>query len=160
MRTIAVISDTHEALLPENIHGLFPEDASVLTLGDISMRELSLIRKHYRHLGGVRGNCDPENGLTEIQTVEIDGLRFFLSHEPPVVRLLSRREDRIQGYDAVLFGHLHRRVHVLERNIVYFSPGAFSGPRDGNDPSVGIIEISKGRPRFMFREVPSPNERP
>lgn len=153
MKTIGVISDSHDTLTSRKIEKLFPEDSKVITLGDISNREMTIIRERYDFLGGVKGNCDARSHLPLSETIEIHGIRAFLSHEPVPVKVTSRKEDETCGYDMVLFGHLHRRIHYNQNGIVYFSPGAVSGPRDEHGPSAGVIEIKNGRYNFRFVEM-------
>lgn len=150
MAKIAVISDTHGAINSDNIKDLFPKDSLLLTLGDIFLGELKILQSHYNFIGGVKGNCDAGNFLPLSETVEIENVRIFLSHQPPKIKIFSREEDQAEGYDIVLFGHLHRRVLLRENGLAYFSPGAFSSPRDGHGPSVGIIEIKNGKFNFRF----------
>lgn len=150
---IAILSDTHGALTLEKLTSLFPERCRAVTLGDIAKEELNLIRRYFDFLGGVKGNCDTGNSLPQNLTLMIDGVRFFLSHEPPRVNLSSRRMNPDEGYDVVLFGHLHRRIHAMENGLVYFSPGAYSGPRDKFGPSVGVMELSGGSCEFRYVEV-------
>lgn len=153
MATIGVISDTHGALHSSRMENLFPEGSLLLTLGDISYGELIILKSHYSFLGGVKGNCDTGNSLPLSTTIEIDNTRIFLSHKPPRIKISSREEDQAAGYDIVLFGHLHRRILLRENGLVYFSPGAFSGPRDDNGPSVGLIEIREGKFDMKFLGV-------
>jgi|TARA_B100002003_G_scaffold157763_1_gene146387 putative phosphoesterase len=150
--SLAVISDTHGTLTKGKIKGLFPPDSGIITLGDITNQELGIIKDTYRLLGGVKGNCDKNSQLPVVETVEIDCIRLFLTHSPFNITIPSREENSLNGYDVFAFGHLHTRFCWKDNGIVFFSPGAFSEPRD-NHNSAGIIEISEGKCDFKFVDV-------
>ena len=76
-----------------------------------------------------------------------------MTHDPARLKIPSRMEDRDNGYDIVLFGHLHKRYHVEDNGIIYFSPGSFVKPRDHFGPSAGIIEVREGECDFRFVDV-------
>ena len=152
MISIAVISDTHGTLTPEILDGLFPPDMGIITLGDIISQELKIIKDTHQFLGGVKGNCDKNSQLPAVETVEIDRIRLFLTHSPFNITIPSRDENSLNGYDIFLFGHLHIRFCWKDNGIVFFSPGAFSEPRDSHN-SAGIIEISEGKYDIKFVDV-------
>ena len=82
MKSLAVISDTHGTLTQEKLEGLFPPESGIITLGDITNQELKIIKDTYQFLGGVKGNCDKDGHLPVTDTIEIGGIRIFLTHSP------------------------------------------------------------------------------
>mgnify|MGYP003985961197 CR=1 FL=1 len=152
MKSLAVISDPHGTLTQEKLEGLFPPESGIITLGDITNQELKIIKDTYQFLGGVKGNCDKDGHLPVTDTIEIGGIRIFLTHSPFNITIQSRDKDSLNGYDVFAFGHLHTRFCWNDNGIVFFSPGAFAEPRD-NHNSAGIIEITEEKCEFKFVDV-------
>ena len=102
----------------------------------------------------VRGNCDYDDYTTKDEiTVELEGVRFFLTHGHiySVKRDYSRIEEK--GYeekaDIIVFGHTHnpdcvdtfsrRRGDRQDKVITLFNPGAVLNGK------YGVIEIEQGK---------------
>ena len=102
----------------------------------------------------VRGNCDRDPDqkllkfplLVEHRTLEIDGIRFFLSHghcwnpgHPPPAGMA----------DVLVYGHTHiPRLCRDEDGLISFNPGSISLPRENHPPSFGFYT---GRTLYIYR---------
>ena len=82
-------------------------------------------------LYAVPGNCDQYRGGYQpepVTAVELDGLRFFLTHghkhgvKYDLLKLKS--EARCAGADAVLFGHTHQQLITHEDGLWIINPGS------------------------------------
>ena len=154
METIGIIADTHGVLKHEILTALFKEGEKVITLGDITEKEMGIIKNRQDVIASVRGNCDYGSVLPTTTTFELFSKRFFCSHIPVNIYVPSRKEDPEKGIDVVLFAHIHKRVNQKMGGVHFFSPGSLSKNRDNTMPSVGILEIDDKKDlKFEFCEV-------
>ncbi len=146
---VGVISDTHGLLRPEALAALRGSD-HLLHAGDIGGEEVLADLRALAPVTAVAGNVDGFRcgDARETARVELDGVRFFLTHildrprrpRPEVqVELLRERAD------VVVFGHSHLPHDEVLSGVRYFNP-ASAGPRRFDYPvSVGLLEIRRGR---------------
>src|SRR5882724_3160410 len=96
---IAVFSDTHDRYPPKLPKRLKGAD-EIWHLGDVCAPEVLV---EFEQLGPplrvVRGNCDSYFGWPLELEVEREGVRFYLTHIPPV--------HAPKGVRVVLHGHTH-----------------------------------------------------
>lgn len=89
-------------------------------------------------------------GLAHPVDVEIDGLRFLLSHGSPwsdchyiypdkIEENLSRLEEYLEKYDVVLMGHTHYQFLGIEMNCLIVNPGSVGQPRSGKEYGDGAL---------------------
>lgn len=158
--TVLILSDTHghadrvESLLDRP--SIRPD--AILFAGD-GVRDLSYLSLPCS-LYAVCGNNDSPTLAQSELTVDLDGIRLFLTHghrfgvKSGTERLLMHAVAR--GADAVIYGHTHRpheeyvpagtRVGdtVLEKGLWLFNPGSL-GDREA---SFGTLEIRGGQLLF------------
>ncbi len=153
---ILIVSDTHgrETNLRNVLKKVGPVD-HLIHCGDSEDR-----MDEIRELAGcpttiVRGNCDYSSRLNGFEVVELDGIRFFVTHghrysvswdhETLAEAALS------QGAQIALFGHTH--VPCMEKRedgLTIANPGSISLPRqDGRRPSFLVAETD-GKGNILF----------
>lgn len=139
---IGVISDTHGLLRPEAVRRLDGAEL-IVHAGDVGAEEVLCGLEAIAPVHAVRGNVDRGVWAEELplhRVVEVDGARIYVVHD------LSDLEDpKIDGFDAVVFGHSHRPVIEDRDGVVFFNPGS-AGPRRFHLPvCVGRLVIAAGR---------------
>ncbi len=93
----------------------------------------------------VAGNCDFGFGAKKSLTIELGGVRMFLTHGHlfGVKHDLDalRRQAELEGARIALFGHTHRAYNQMSGGIRLFNPGACGsyGPL-----SYGVITLHSG----------------
>ena len=63
-----------------------------------------------------------------------------------------KREARERGMDIVMFGHSHRPIVDIDKDIIAVNPGSLTYPRqEGKKPSYIIMELDyKGKAHFTI----------
>lgn len=131
---------------------------AVIFLGD-GLREIDYLRLAYPDLKiyAVRGNCDFSYDEPSEALGGFDGALVFYTHghgyEVKLTTSALKYAARQRGADIALFGHTHTPYYEYTDGLYVFNPGSCSSPRMGQ-PTYGVIEIEKGVPRFMHKEVP------
>jgi len=146
---VGILSDTHGLLRPE-VRAAFAGASHILHAGDIGdiqvLRDLERIAPVTAVAGNVDGFRCGKAG--ETARVELEGVRFFLTHildrprkpRPEVVRDLARAPA-----DVVVFGHSHLPHDETIDGVRYLNP-ASAGPRRFDLPvSVALLDIGRGK---------------
>lgn len=121
---------------------------SILHAGDHYSDGLALASETGLPVKAVAGNCDrPGKGSLE-ELLDLMGHKVLLLHGHRVGgigswedRLLARAA--VCGASAVIYGHTHAASVAVKDGVLIFNPGSIATPRDGDQPSYGILEISK-----------------
>ena len=146
---ILIVSDSHGSMrvirqaLEEN-----PEIKTVLHAGDgaLDMNEFSGCGLTvYR----VRGNCDGDIPIEDVEIADIDGVKLLLTHghlfkvSYQTDMLVSRAKE--EGCAAAVFGHTHRAVAENKDGVLLINPGTANRSRskDGR-VSYALLEIENG----------------
>lgn len=153
---ILVVSDTHGR--EDNLRRILKEKGTpdmMIHLGDSECGEYGITSLVECPVHMVAGNCDFFTDLPRTKIVELDGWRFLLTHgHYQYVNMGTadlRREARMNGCSAALFGHTHQPyLDQKEPGMTVMNPGSLSKPRqDGKRPSYGEIRIEEGKkPEF------------
>ncbi|MGL4761798.1 MAG: YfcE family phosphodiesterase [Sarcina sp.] len=141
---IIVVSDTHNnAKALEKILEISKNADVIFHLGD-NIADARLLEKDFHgvvHM--VKGNCDyGDDGLNE-KLVELEGKKFFLTHGDRYG--VNYGLDKIYyrglelGADCILYGHTHRKLHILEGEVHIINPGSLPLPRDNSSSYSKII---------------------
>lgn len=148
---IVVLSDTHGETeqLEKSIEILnsLNDIDMVIHLGDFTIDASYIKKKTNIDMINVRGNCDfgPKE-INEEEIINVKEKKILLTHGHKYsiksnLNNLYYRAKELE-VDALLFGHIHRPVNIVEDGILIFNPGSISEPRDGSTNSYGIITIS------------------
>ncbi|WP_423792757.1 MJ0936 family phosphodiesterase [Methanocaldococcus indicus] len=152
---IGIFSDTHDnlPLIREAINIFNSEDVElVIHCGDF----VSLfVVKEFKELGcpilAVYGNNDGEkaklrewlkdinkdNEIDEFLAVEIDDLKFFITHGHYNTVLDTAINSGL--YDIVVYGHTHKKVFESINNTLVINPGECCGYLTG-EATIGILD--------------------
>jgi putative phosphoesterase len=147
---IGIISDSHgkRTALTRAINRLGKIDI-IFHLGDLYTDAIYIENTYNIKTVYVKGNCDFSQDTDIYKEVELEGKRFFLTHGHMYrvkwgIQYLVQVTS-VEKYDMVLFGHTHIPQVSFESGIIFMNPGSSADPRAGKKPTVGLVEISRGR---------------
>lgn len=141
---LLVFSDSHGHLAGMESAILQEQPDRIIHLGD-HVRDVEKIREKFPRLPihNVAGNCDFGTQLPDTDTVEVSGVRIFLTHghryyvKSQYLRAIYAAQE--QEADVLLFGHTHRAECFREKEMWVMNPGA-AGPKG----TYGVIEVEQG----------------
>ena len=159
---ILVISDTHGAYdVLRDVIRSHMNAALVIHCGD-GEAEAETYRREFpddaKRLLMVRGNCDRNSDIPELLLQPLPyGHKLIALHCHTQLygdlQANLAALGRQNGADIVLFGHLHTRVETVVNGIHLFNPGSAALPRDGNQPSYGLIDIFDSGVLYSFGQI-------
>ncbi|MEI6602425.1 MAG: metallophosphoesterase family protein [Clostridia bacterium] len=161
---ILVFSDSHNHAyrIEKIVHNETDIDL-IIHLGDC-ISDIQTIQKLYPQYSYeyVPGNCDYAYTIPEEKTIELGGLKFFLTHSAKyntnknLYELYKNTENL--GVDVVLYGHTHEPSETVHKNILYMNPGCLSRPRNKGLKTYLVLTIEDGKMNARF--VPVENLKP
>lgn len=92
----------------------------------------------------VAGNCDGVYGGSVEELLLLEDHRVLLTHghlEGGRAGGNLQQKAQEQGATVVITGHTHVAQVVTQEGILFFNPGSITRPRDGDQPSYGLLEI-------------------
>lgn len=145
---IVVMSDTHLTRTTDPFMALckrFCDDADlVIHLGDWERVELLGFLERYP-LEAVAGNMDDyfiRDKLPLKKIIKVGNFRLGLIHGWGAPSGIQQRiAQMITGVDAVLFGHTHQPLMVMENGVLWFNPGSVFMGRGASRNTVGVLRI-------------------
>lgn len=134
MKRIAVISDTHNVLRPQVMEVLRGCDI-IIHAGDFTSERILDELRHLASVYVVRGNNDKTwaAGLLDTLRFEIDGIRFFMTHDR---RDIARN---LEGVDVVIFGHSHKYYQEIIDGRLWLNPGGCGRPRFSQELTMAVL---------------------
>lgn len=146
---ILIVSDTHRK--NDNFLKVVQSVGQldlVIHLGDIEGSEDVIQKAAGCHVEMVAGNNDFFCDLPSEKTLQIGRYRVMITHGNRYYigmgNEMIKREAAAQGMDIVMYGHTHRPVIDISRDIIAINPGSLSYPRQENKkPSYIIMELDR-----------------
>lgn len=158
---ILIISDTHRR--NENylkiVEDIGDELDMVIHLGDVEGSEYVIQEAVDCPVEIVAGNNDFFSDLPSEKSLQIGRYRILITHGHRYYigmgNEMIKKEAIAGGYDIVMYGHTHKPVIDISKNIIAINPGSLSYPRQENrKPSYIIMEIDDdGEAWFDLRYV-------
>ncbi len=152
---ILIISDTHRK---DNNFLKIMEDIGTIDLlihlGDVEGSEEKIAKVAGCPVEMVAGNNDFFSDLPSEKTLQIGKYHVMITHGHRYYigmgNEMLKQEAVAQGADIVMYGHTHRPVIDISKNIIAINPGSLSYPRQENrKPSYIIMELdSAGEAHF------------
>ncbi|MGY3765412.1 metallophosphoesterase [Vagococcus vulneris] len=104
----------------------------------------------------VKGNCDYDPKYRKTQTVDLDGVRIFMTHghlygvNTGMMALSYAAQE--EHADIVLYGHTHKLAAELADDMVFVNPGSISQPRGrySHLKTYAIIEDEADKKKVSF----------
>lgn len=157
---ILIVSDTHRR--NENYMKALKAAGKldmVIHLGDIEGSEPAIEKAAGCHVEMVAGNNDFFTDLPSEKTLQIGrycvmithGHRYYINMGNEMIK----KEAAAQGFDIVMYGHTHKPVIDISKNVIAINPGSLSYPRQENrKPSYIIMELDeRGEAHFELKYV-------
>jgi putative phosphoesterase len=160
---IAIIGDSHipsrAGEVPEPFRDHVAAAEHVLHTGDFDSEEaLAAVRELAAELTAVSGNMDTRLGLRDVETVELGGVTFVLTHgsgapdgwHDRVAETVRSRADR----NAVgVAGHTHRVVDTIHEGVRILNPGSVTGAVPAKRASMYTAEVADGSVEVESHEL-------
>ena len=146
---VLIVSDTHRD--NDNYFKLIEtlkEIDMVIHCGDAEGSEYAISEAAGCETHIVMGNNDFFSDLPREIETEISGYRVLITHgHTYCVSMGSERikeEALLRGFDIVMFGHTHKPLIDIDKDVIAVNPGSLSYPRqEGRRPSYMIMEIDR-----------------
>jgi hypothetical protein len=157
---ILIVSDTHRK--NENYLKVVDEIGEldlVIHLGDVEGSEYVIEEAVDCPVEMVAGNNDFFSDLPMEKTLQIGRYRVMITHGHRYYigmgNEVLKNEAIAEGMDIVMYGHTHKPVIDISKDIIAINPGSLSYPRQENrKPSYIIMEIDEdGEATFDLRYI-------
>ncbi|WP_435196124.1 metallophosphoesterase family protein [Natronomonas sp. EA1] len=153
---VVIVSDTHipsrAAEVPTWVRGELREADHVIHAGDFDSQEAyDEIRDLAPALTAVRGNLDPELGLPEVAVLDVEGVRFVVTHgtgdlegyDDRVAETVAEHADP-DRLTVGVSGHTHQRTDRELGGYRVLNPGSATGAEPAPDTSILVVEVAEG----------------
>lgn len=152
---LVVLADTHlgpgpPGRLPATVYEVLKGANGILHAGDIVSSDLLDELAGLAPTWAVLGNNDTEVGLShlpETRVEVIDGVRVAMVHDSgPREGRQARLKRRFPDAHVVVFGHSHIPWNApgIDGQLL-FNPGSPTQRRRQPSPTMGVLEMSRGR---------------
>lgn len=131
MKTIVVLSDTHGNMARlRDIAVVLAECDLIIHLGDTSSDGMKLKKEYGDKVVPINGNCDSVKFGDDERVLEVEGVRFFLTHGhlysvKSTLSNLSARAAEL-GCGIALYGHTHAAREEEINGVTAINPGNMS----------------------------------
>jgi hypothetical protein len=157
---ILIVSDTHR----KNENYLKAVESAgkldlVIHLGDVEGSEYVILNAVECPVEMVAGNNDFFSDLPSEKILQIGKYSVMITHGHRYYigmgNEMLKKEAIANGADIVMYGHTHKPVIDISKNIIAINPGSLSYPRQENrKPSYIIMDIdSDGEAKFELRYI-------
>lgn len=106
----------------------------------------------------VAGNCDYDEGYSEIKMVDVEGKKVLIAHGHQFYVGLGL--DRYSYFaeekeaDIALFGHIHQPVAQMIGKTLYINPGSVSQPRGSiNIKMYAVVTILEDGYKVSYHDL-------
>ncbi|MBO1625437.1 metallophosphoesterase [Bacillus cereus] len=105
----------------------------------------------------VKGNCDFYNGFEEEIIIDVDGMRFLVTHGhrynvKMTVQTLLYRAKEVEA-DIVCFGHSHMLGAEFIDDILFINPGSIVLPRSRKEKTFTLLEVNENNIEIRFETL-------
>ena len=146
---VLIVSDTHRH--NDNYFKVLQKTGPydlVVHCGDIEGSEFAISEGAGCEVMMVSGNNDFFSALPREIETRIGKYRVLITHGHTYYVTMGneriKQDAAHRGFDIVFYGHTHRPVVEMEKDIIAVNPGSLSYPRqDGRAPSYAIMEIDR-----------------
>lgn len=154
---VVIISDTHRK--NDNFIRIMEEMSQpdmVIHCGDVEGSEYAISECAGCPIEMVAGNNDFFSSLPREREFMIGNYKVWLTHGHSYYvsmgNELIKQEAAAKGADIVMYGHTHKPVIEIGKDIIAVNPGSLSYPRqEGRKPSYVVMEIDEqGKAQFTL----------
>ena len=149
---ILVISDTHvprgAADLPKAVYDAIAGVDLGMHAGDFVEIELLQRLRSLKETVGVFGNMDSKalrEALKPKEIITVGAFKIGLIHGyGPSGELTKVVRAEFGKVDAIVFGHAHKPVNIIEGGTLLFNPGSPTDKVFSPYPSYGLLDVTDG----------------
>lgn len=151
---VAIISDTHipsrASEIPDWVCEEIRRADHTIHAGDFDSQEtFETVRELADDLTVVRGNMDPQIGLPEVETVDLSGVRFVVTHGTGSLDDYETRVANIVTEHAAdstvgVCGHTHQLMDKTVDGIRLLNPGSATGAAPASTASMLVADVEDG----------------
>lgn len=157
MKRILIVSDTHR--YNDNYLNVVKKRGPfdmVVHCGDVEGSEYTICQAAGCPVEMVMGNNDFFSDLPREKEFYLGRYKVWLTHGHNYYVYMDnatiKKEARGRGADIVMYGHTHRPVVDMDKDIIAVNPGSMTYPRqEGRRPSYIIMELDcEGNAHFAI----------
>ena len=151
---VAIISDTHIPSRADEIPAWVREKVQqadhTIHAGDFDSRDaFETVQELADDPTVVRGNMDPSLGLPEVETVDLAGVRFVVTHGTGSLddyreRVAGIVADHAENPTIGVCGHTHQLMDETVNGIRLLNPGSATGADPASTVSMMSAEVTDG----------------
>lgn len=159
---VAILSDTHipsrERTLPEWVCEEIEQADHTIHAGDFDSPDaFETISELTASLTAVRGNMDRRLDLQTVETVDIEGIRFVVTHgtgsiEEYETRVATTVTEHADGPTVGVSGHTHQLMDTTVEGVRLLNPGSATGASPASVTSMLIADVADGALDVTVRE--------
>ena len=148
MTKIAVVSDTHSYMIPDQVLKGLKEADLVIHAGDICDAQMLNEIAKINDIRAVYGNMDEaalRKKLPRRLVLTCEGVHIGIVHgDGSPEGLIGRVEMELEGLDVdvIIFGHSHEPFNQKIGDVLFFNPGSPNDNIFAPYRSYGILEIN------------------
>ena len=157
---ILIVSDTHRQngnfLEVVKLHSPFD---MVVHCGDVEGSEYTICEAAGCPVEMVMGNNDFFSDLPREKEFHLGEYKVWLTHGHNYYVSMDnatiKKEAKARGVDIVMYGHTHRPVVEIEKDVIAINPGSMTYPRqEGRQSTYVIMEMDQdGKLKFELKTV-------
>jgi len=161
MMKIAVLSDTHSAMIPDQVCKALKEADLVIHAGDVCDAKMFKEMSDLNTVKAVYGNMDeaalrrqlPRRLIFKCEDVQVGVVHGNGAPEG----LIGRVEQEFEGLkvDVIIFGHSHEPFNKKIGEVLFFNPGSPNDNIFAPYRSYGILEIDGASVKAKIIKVES-----
>lgn len=159
---VAIVADTHrhKRAIDKVVRVLQAEAPDrILHLGDNVEDAVTLSALLGQEVLTVAGNTDYSFSDPDERVLKLGGHTLYMvhGHFHQVKGSLAplARAARGKGADIALYGHTHVALETEQGGVRIFNPGSAALPREGQKPSLGMLELQEAEVTFRLVHLPS-----
>lgn len=159
---VAIISDTHIPSRANEIPDWVCEEVQsadhTIHAGDFDSREaFETVNELAENLTVVRGNMDSQLDLPAVETVDLGGVRFVVTHgtgslDGYETRVASTVAEHADGPTVGVCGHTHQLMDKTVDGTRLLNPGSATGADPASTASILTAAVENGEIDVTVRE--------
>lgn len=151
---VAILSDTHipsrARTLPEWVGEEIEQADHTIHAGDFDSPDaFETITELAEPLSAVEGNMDRRLDLPAVETVDIGGVRFVVTHgtgsiEEYETRVATTVTEHADGPTVGVCGHTHELMDTTVEGVRLLNPGSATGASPASVTSMLVTDVDNG----------------
>ncbi|UPM42291.1 metallophosphoesterase family protein [Halocatena salina] len=159
---VAILSDTHipsrARRLPDWVGEEIERADHTIHAGDFDSPDaFGSIEELTDSLTAVGGNMDRRLDLPAVETVDLGGVRFVVTHgtgsiEEYETRVATTVTEHADGPTVGVCGHTHQLMDTTVEGVRLLNPGSATGASPASKPSMLVADVDDGAVKVTVQE--------